>query len=69
MQNFNTAASVWSQLLRALIRGEPEQAPNIRETGSGVYIYIYSIFIYLCVILHGNDLMRMLNHHVLERDR
>ena len=27
------------------------------------------IFIYLCMILHGNDLMRMLNHHMLERDR
>ena len=27
------------------------------------------ILVYLCVILHGNDLMRMLNHHVLERDR
>ena len=53
-----------------LIRGEPERAPNTRETGSGVYIYIY-LFIYLCVILHahGNDLMRMLNHHVLEGDR
>ena len=24
-----------------LIRGEPERAPNTRETGSGVYIYIY----------------------------
>ena len=23
------------------IRGEPERAPNTRETGSGVYIYIY----------------------------
>ena len=44
-----------------IIRGEPEQAPNTRETGSGVYIYIY---IYLCMILHGNDLMCMLKHHV-----
>ena len=24
-----------------IIRGEPERAPNTRETGSGVYIYIY----------------------------
>jgi hypothetical protein len=31
-----------------IIRGKPEQAPNTRETGSGVYIYIY-IFIYLFV--------------------
>ena len=54
-----------------MIWGEPKRAPNTRETGSGVYIYIY-IYIYLfilCVILHGNDLMRMLNHHALERDR
>ena len=29
-----------------VIRGEPERAPNTRETGSGVYIYI---FIYLFV--------------------
>ena len=42
-----------------VIQGEPE-----RETRSGVYIYTY---IYLCVTLHGNDLMRMLNHHMLER--
>ena len=52
--------------ISVLIRGEPERAPNTRETGSGVHIYLY---IYLCVILHGNDLMRMLNHHVLECDR
>ena len=50
-----------------IIRGEPERAPNTRETGSGVYIFIY-IFIYLYVILHSNDLLRMLNN-VLERDR
>ena len=42
-----------------LIWGEPEQAPNTQETGSSVYIILY---IYLCVILQGNDLMR-------ERDR
>ena len=24
-----------------LFRGEPERAPNTRETGSGVYIFIY----------------------------
>ena len=27
--------------LMGIIRGEPERAPNIQETGSGVYIYIY----------------------------
>ena len=47
-----------------IIQGEPEQAPNTRETGRGIYIY----FFYLCMILHGNDPMRMLNHHMLERD-
>ena len=30
------------------IQGEPERAPNIRETGSGVYIYY--IFIYLLIL-------------------
>ena len=49
-----------------IIRGEPEQASNTQETGSGS-IHIY-IFIYLWVILHGNDLMHMLKHHLLERD-
>ena len=44
-----------------LIRSEPEWAPNTRETGSGVYIYIY-IF-----VSDGNDLMRMLKHHVFGR--
>ena len=39
-------------------------AANTQETGSGVYIYY--IFIYLCVILHGNDSMRMLRHHVVD---
>lgn len=24
-----------------IVRGKPEQAPNIRETGSGVYIYTF----------------------------
>ena len=51
-----------------IIRGEPEQAPNTRETGSSVLYIIIYLFIYLCVVLHGNDLMRMLNHHLLERD-
>ena len=35
-----------SHILYSIIRGEPELAPNTRETGSGVYIYI---FIYLFV--------------------
>ena len=26
-----------------IIRGEPERAPNTRETGSGVYIYVIDI--------------------------
>ena len=51
-----------------IIRGEPEWAPNTREIVSGVYIYIYLYIYLLCVILHSNGLMRMLNHHVLERD-
>ena len=49
--------------LAEFIRGKPERAPNTRETGSGVYIYIY---IYLCAILHGNDSMRMLRHHMVD---
>ena len=50
-----------------IIRGEPKRAPNTRETGSGEYIYnILYLFIYLCVILHGNDLMHMLRHHVID---
>jgi hypothetical protein len=49
-------------IVYTVIWGEPERAPNTRETGSGVYIYL---FIYLCVILHSNDSMRMLRHHVL----
>ena len=48
---------IWSHT--EIIRGEPERAPNTRETGSGVYL-----FIYLYVILHGNDLMCMLKQHV-----
>jgi hypothetical protein len=28
-----------------IIQGEPERAPNTRETGSGVYIYIIYLFI------------------------
>ena len=65
--------------LTFVIHKEPERAPNTRETGSSVYIYIFiylythiyiyiHIYIFLCMILHGNDLMRILNHHVLERD-
>ena len=46
-----------------IIRGEPERALNAKEP-EAVYIYIY-----LCMILHGNDPMRMLNHHVLELDQ
>ena len=53
-----TFSSIYGIVL-CIIWGEPEQAPNTRETGSGVYL-----FIYLYVILHGNDLMRMLKHHV-----
>ena len=30
-----------------IIRGEPERAPNTRETGSGVYIYIF-IYLFIC---------------------
>ena len=26
---------------RGLLQGEPEQAPNTRETGSGVYVYLF----------------------------
>ena len=44
-----------------IIRGKPERAPNTQETGSGVYICIY-----LCVILHSNDTMCMLKHHMLD---
>ena len=40
--------------------------PRIHEKLKAVYIYL---FIYLCMILHGNDLMRMLNYHVLDCDR
>ena len=29
------------------------------------YINLF-LFIYLCVILHGNDSMRMLKHHVVD---
>ena len=48
----------FGRISRALIQGEPERALNTQETGSGVY-YIYNIIIYLCMILHGNDLMHM----------
>ena len=41
-----------------------ERALNTREPEA---VYIYT-FIYLCVILHSNDLMRMLKHHMLECD-
>ena len=56
--------------------------PNAQETGSGVAISgtiiirfflkdnVYSpwlyLYIYLCVILHGNDSMRMFRHHVVD---
>ena len=45
-----------------IIRGALSES-RMHEKPEAVYIYIY-----LCVILHGNDLMRMLNHHVLECD-
>ena len=28
-------------LFTIIIRGEPERAPNTRETGSGVYIFLF----------------------------
>ena len=31
-----------------------------------LYSINYGIFIYLCVILHGNDSMRMLRYHVVD---
>ena len=51
-----------------IIWGEPQ----IHEKPEAVYIYKYCyLYIYLCacVILHSKDIMRMLNHHVLECDR
>ena len=64
------ASSLGTMLPDLVIRGEPERAPNTQETGSGVYIfYLLYLYIYLCVILHSNDLMCMLNHHVLECDQ
>ena len=38
-----------------IIQGEPERAPNTRETGSGVCIYIY-IYIYIFIYLFVRDL-------------
>ena len=46
--------------MEPIIRGEPDRSPNTRET-EAVYIDIY-----LCMILHGNDSMRMLRHHVVD---
>ena len=37
-----------------IIRGEPERAPNTRDTGSGficIYIYIYYIYLYVCGVI------------------
>ena len=45
------------RISRALIRGEPEYTRNQKWC-----------IIYLCVILHGNDLMHMLKHHVYDEN-
>ena len=45
------------KLLQGTLFGASLSEPRItRETGSGVYLYIY-----LCVILHSNEVMRMLD--------
>ena len=38
-----------SSLNVIIIRGKPEQAPNTRETGSSVYIFMY-IYIYILFV-------------------
>ena len=56
---------VWAALLvniivirSSIVRGEP----RIHEKPEAVYIIIY-----LCMILHSNDSMRMLRHRVVDR--
>ena len=58
-----TAAQMMMVGIIIIILGEPERVPNTRETGSGIYIFI---FMYLCVILHSNDSMPMLRHDVVD---
>ena len=32
-----------------IIRGEPEKAPNTRETGSVFFVYILYVYIFVCL--------------------
>ena len=36
-----TNSGVVAQIIYYIIQGEPERAPNTRETGSGIYIILY----------------------------
>ena len=60
--NIPQAHSFDNKPVTCIFRGEPEQAPNTRETGSGVYIY--NIYIYIFIYLFVRDLAwQRLNAH------